>query len=455
MNNEKKKRNGLAFVMTPIALVVLSLLSGVVYAQSPSLVEAMELTLKQNDELLSKQSKLDADSEQVNQAWAQIKPQLSASYTKGKAWYDTRFAKDQSDNIQRLNLTLVQPLYSRKRFLGVDRAELAVAGNQAQFAMDRETKLIESSQSYLEVLKFQEAVRISELELEDHLTRIDQLEAMLDRGLTTKVDVLEAQSRYDVLRSNLVSNRNELAVAQKSLGRLLGKVVTEVKPLNADLWQRAQAILQKDNWTQIALNQSANIEVSKRLVELSKMDIDLSKAEHWPEVSLRVSMGDSETYETSVEQDKKVQIEVNVPIYQGGLVSSRVSAARFMLDSQQHALEDQKRFVQFKMEEILSRLEGSIANIEALQKSKESNAAYLESAQKGLTFGLRGVFDVLEAKARGYDVERRLIFETYDNIMAQIEFLYLIGKLSPLDVSDYLKDDFNMATLLNSDATAQ
>lgn len=416
-------------------------------AETVSFVSAMQQTLLQNEDLLSKQAQLDADAEQINQAWAQVKPQISASAIKGRSEYSTSFAQDQKQTYQRLNLNLVQPVYSRKRFLGIERSEFAVAAQESMFTLEQQTKLVEMAQAYIEVLKFQEAVRISELELNDHVQRVEQIQAMLDRGLSNKVDLLEAQSRYDVLRSNLVKDQNDLKVAQKSLGRIIGAHFNRVAPINPAIWQRASTILQQTNWYEMALENSQTLEVANKRLELAKKDIDVFKADYWPELSLRMTVGDSDTYETSIEKDKKIQLELNVPLYEGGMTNSRVDAAKRMQQSQEYFLADQKRFVQFKLDEVMARLEGSIANIESLQKSKESNQAYLDSAQKGLSYGLRGVFDVLEAKARGYQVERRMIFEIHDNIMAQIEFLYLIGRLSPADVEAYLQADFSVSAL--------
>lgn len=440
-----KGRNPLANLA--VGLVIFTGLQMSAAAESVSFVSAMKQTLQQNEDLLSKKSKLNADAEQINQAWAQVKPQISASAIKGKGEYSTRFVDDEKATYQRLNLNLVQPIYSRKRFLGIDRSEAAVASQEAVFSLDQQTKLVEMAQSYIEVLKFQEAVRISDLELTDHVQRIEQLEAMLERGLTNKVDLLEAQSRYDVLRSNLVRDQNDLKVAQKSLGRLLGAKVTNVTSLKSELWKRANHIVAHGDWITLALQNSQTIEVAKKRLKTSEIDVDVAMAEYWPEVSLRMTIGDSETYESSVEKDKKIQLELNVPLYEGGMTNSRVTAARYQVDSETYFLEDQKRFIQFKMDEIMARLQGSIANIQSLEKSKVSNQAYLDSAQKGLTYGLRGVFDVLEAKARGYEVERRLIFEIHDNIMAQIEFLFLIGQLSPAGVESYLQPDFSLSAL--------
>ncbi len=426
------------------------LIQGNANADETNLVSAMELTLQNNEDLLSKKYKLNADAEQVEQAWARVKPTITARAIKGRSEYSTELSDDESRSYQRLNLDITQPIFSRKLFLGIDRSELALKSQESMYSLEQKSKLIETAQAYMDVLKFQEAVRISELELNDHEQRLKQLEAMLERGLTSKVDLLEAQSRYDVLRSNLVRDRNDFRISRKALERIIGISVRMVTPIDPQIWDRATSILtvkSKNAFYELSARKSPSIAAAQTKLFVSEKDVEVSKAEYWPELSMRLSVGDSDTYETSVQQDKKIQFELNIPIYEGGMTSSRVAAANYELSSQKFFLEDQKRFVQFKMDEVFARLEGSVANIEALEKTKASNQAYLKSAQKGLTFGLRGVYDVLEAKAQGYDVERRLIFEKYDNILAQIEFLYLIGKLSPSSLADYLKPNYSLSAL--------
>jgi len=433
-----------------LKVVALSMLmTGLSYAQTLTLSEAMQSTLKNNDELLSKTAKYNADKEQLNQAWSRVKPNISASLMRGRSDYSTTAENNQFSPTKRYSLNIVQPVFSKKLFEGIERTESAVEAQKLTLNLERKTKLVEVSQSFIETLKFQEAVRISARELEDHHKRVKQIKAMLERGLSNKVDLLEAESRLDILRSNLVKDQSDYNVAKNSLERLVGFKIDNLEKLEHALWQRSNEILKHSDWYEVAYKNSYSIEVAEQRLLLAEKDVSLNKADYWPELNLRFSMNSSETYETSIESDKKIQLELNVPIYEGGLTDSKVAAARYTAQSEKHFVKDQERFIAFKLGELLSTLEGSVASIKALQQSKLSNKAYLDSAQKGLAFGLRGVFDVLEAKSRLYDVERRLLFEIHDNVMTQVEFLYLLGMFSPEQVHDYFQNDFSVSTLKN------
>lgn len=418
--------------------------SGQLMAQPLTLLEAIQTTLTQNDELAAKQAKLQADEEAVNQAWANVKPNVSFQYSTGYSEYSTTYANDQDSHFNRGTLSLVQPLYSMKRFRTIDRSEISVNTSKLQFQLDEQTKILEMVEAYLELAKYVKVLKISEKELADHVVKVKRLDAMLKRGLATKMDTLEAQARYDELKANLVGNQNDVKVRQKRLEHLLGTPVEDIISMQESLWERARSIVAKTDWYQVAWQKTLSVQVAQSQFELAQEDVAVRRAEHWPEVNLRIEAGETDSYETSIKDDRKIQLEMTLPIYQGGGTSSKVTAAEKMMQSYAFLLKDRKRFVKVKLEEVLARLDGSIANISALQQSRQSNEAYLEAAQKGLDYGLRGVFDVLEAKARLYDAERKLTFEVYDNLMAQFEFLYLMGRLNYAAVDQYMNQPFSV-----------
>ncbi|WP_178861463.1 TolC family outer membrane protein [Thiomicrorhabdus cannonii] len=409
-----------------------------------TLLEAIKLTLGQNDDLAAKQAQLQADAESVNQAWAAVKPNVSFQYSRGYSEYSNSFSDKLDNHYNRGTLSMVQPLYSLKRFRNIDKAEVSVEAAELQFRLDEQTKTLELAEAFLDLSKYNKLLILSESELADHRLRLERLEAMLERGLATKMDLLEARARFDEINSFLVQNQNEVKIRQKRLEHLLGQPVESVVSLDETLWERARLILSRNDWPQSALQNALSVSVAERQYELARQEVGVQKAEHWPEVSLRLEAGETDSYETSIKDDRKVQLEMVVPLYQGGGTQSKVTAAQKMMLSREHLLNDRKRFIKVKLEEVLARLYGSMANILALQQSKASNEAYLEAAQKGMNYGLRGVFDVLEAKANLYSAQRQLTTEIYNNLMAQFEFLYLIGRLDANSVERYLKQPFTV-----------
>ncbi len=408
---------------------------------------AYQSTLENNDLLFSKQAKLHADQETLRQAWGGVLPTVSVSGAYGRGMYDTAFQKNQNDDFHRTSLHLIQPIYSAKKFNTISREQENSLASELQFELDQYSTILEMTQAYLELARSQRLVRIAELELEDHQTKSARLEAMLERGLASRMDMLEARSKQDEIRAILVTARNQVMVNQRRLERLIGVGVQQVIPIDETLWQRARDLVAYENWFGVAQRYAISLKLAQLQHNVAKEDLNVQKAGHYPEVNLRAEITNSDSYENTFRDNRKIQLEFTLPLYEGGITTSRVRAAHSLVSSRQYALRDSERFVQVKLKETLTKLQASIANLDALEQSMKSNQAYLDAAEKGLGFGLRGVFDVLEAKTKMYNTERRMVDEVYANLFAQFELLFLIGKFDYPVMRAYLKPDFAVAAL--------
>lgn len=417
-------------------------------AEVLGIVGAVELMHENNDELLRKKSRFYADEELVVQAWARLKPELSVSAARGAAEYDTTFLEDQEASYTRVRLSLVQPIYSHGRFKEVSRSEKFVVSSKASLALDYQAKTLETLAAYFELLRFKEVASLIQQEFEDNKVKVQRIEEMLKRGLATKMDQLEAQSRYDELRSATVQSKNDVTVSLKRLERLVGRTVLDVEPVDVGLWQRAEALLEQDEWHDLAQRKSLIIRLAKLRYEVAKLDVSAEQAGHWPELTLRVGLNNNtDSYTTNIKEERTLELELKVPLYSGGGVSSRVTAAQHLLKSSGFDVRDQKKFVKVTLDELLSKLSASVASIQALKLSVASNEAYQTAAEKGMNHGLRGLFDVLEAKARVYRAQRTLSEQVYANITNQFELLYLMGELTPEMIRLYLKPNYDISSV--------
>lgn len=421
--------------------------STTVLAGQITLLEAIDLTLEYNDDLASKKAIYEADKELITQAKANVRPAIDYRYTIGKGQYSTDFYDDLDDGFNRSTLSLVQPVFSMQRYINLDRSKNRVEASQYRYEVDKQSKLLELVEAYITLLKHEEAAVIAEQEVVDHLVKMDRLDLMLDRGFATKMDILEARSVYDELNSDLLVVKNDALISKTRLSRLLGTAVDKVAPLDNQLWRRSDTILQNNKWQDFALENALAIDLSKKEYDVAKYDVRIEKAAHLPEVNFRAEVARIDSYDTSLTNDRKIQFELTLPIYHGGMMASKTRAAENQLKGKRYKLQDSERLVKVQLDEVLTKLEGGVAKIKAYEQSVESSNAYLQAAERGMTFGLRGLFDVLEAKSRLYGAQRKLIFEVYDNVLYQFEFLYLMGYLDKSTVADYLNASFSFSNL--------
>lgn len=418
-----------------------------VSAAQMTLLEAVDLTLENNDDLAAKQSVLDSEKELVWQARANVMPTIDYRYTVGKGEYSTEYFDGLDDRFDRSTLSIVQPVFSAQRFLDLGRSKNKIEASQFRFEVEKQTKLLELVEAYITLLKHEKVTLIVQQELDDHLIKMERLNSMLGRGLATKMDVLEAQSVFDELKANLIVVQNEALISKTRLSRLLSVSVDAVAPVNELFWQRSETILKNKQWHAFARENALTIDQARKEYDVAQDDVRVERAGHLPVVNFRAEMVNVDSYDTSIREDRKIQLELTVPIFQGGMTLSKTRAARSQMQSKFHNLQDSERLVNVKMDEVLTKMEGGLAKIKAYEQSVGSSNEYLNAAEKGLAYGLRGLFDVLEAKSRLYAAQRRLTVEVYDNVLHQFEFLFLIGMLNRSTVADYLQTAFNFNDL--------
>lgn len=408
---------------------------------------AFEVTLQNNTLLSSHKAKSQADNEALDQAWAAVYPTVSVTGVYGRGEYSTANTPKTDEQFQRFGLQVVQPLFSLQKFDSIKRQSKFVDYSNLSYSLEEQKTLLDMTYAFLELAKSQRLVVVSQKELEEHKVKFRGLQAMLKRGLATRMDVLEATAKQDDILASLVTARSQLLQNQKKLARLIGGQSVDLVEIDENLWKRTAQLTELTTWEALADKGSLNLRVAQYNVELAQMDASIGRAGYYPEVTLRAAIDNTDSYESTFRDNKKVQVEMVWPLYEGGLTNSRVRAAEQKIVGNQFALDDARKMLHVQLNEVMTSLSSSVVNIEALERSLTSNKLYLESAEKGMSYGLRGVFDILDAKTRIFDTERKMVNQIYDNLRAQFELLYLAGVLDPVHLRIFLSEDFTPALL--------
>lgn len=404
-----------------------------------SMTQAYELALAQNQALQAHRQNLAAESENIDQAWSQVLPNVQAYLRRGKAEYTTGFVEDASADFTRSGISLVQPLFSMRRFEGISAAEAGVARFEKDFQLKQSQTGLETLHAYIDAANAQKLLKLSRTELKDHQTRMDRVEAMLERGLATEVDKLETQSKYDELKAQEIADTHNLKVMLKRLEQYVGERNLAVAPIPDTLYPVSEKILAHTHWVSQIQSHALSVKVAESALKESRQKKAVSQGEYYPELNARVEYRKTDSYETGMENESRAVLEMSMPLYEGGRTNSAVRQAQNQIDRDAFFLADEKHKVAVQAEEALSKIRGTYENIQAYQRSVDSAQAYLQAAEKGLTYGLRSVYEVLEAKTKLYNAQKRLVQQKHDNLKAQLELLFLSGQFSPQVVSRLLQ----------------
>ena len=199
----------------------------------PSLPDLFSRALRHDADLSRQRYELDATREEVPMARSQLLPQVSASG--GYLWQDS----SNSQTVDELNLTgdaprpaeidetyyqvqLQQPLFSLERWRKMDVANAQVSAAELQLAVVEQELALQVSEAYIKAYLASQRLGLLESQQDSLELQVRQASRAFDLGVGNRVDLLEAQSRYDQAVSDAVEAENELDNALSELERLTG-----------------------------------------------------------------------------------------------------------------------------------------------------------------------------------------------------------------------------------------
>lgn len=367
--------------VTTKLLVVISSCLLPAWSAAQSLPEAVQIALNQYPTILAAQSRLEAAEYQIMQAQGQHWPQLS--------WQGTNSAySNVTPSTFQPNDTWVQsPAISVNIWSGwriqsqVDRARAVREGRRQGERITRDEVAFMVVQAYLNWIRLQRIVDLAQDNVAVHqrLTSDVTKIALVDEG--RRIDVTQATVRTENARLTLEQLMSERAIAAERLRRMLLGAL----PRHPSGYDTIAGNLPKSDKQLVALITDAHPVIAQQLseIEAAKANVLNAKSGFSPTVDL--------SYQRQVAQgtgqgDYVTQLNVRVPIFDGGSAYGGTRSAYAELDAAKQGLIE--------------------AKINLRESLLSAWSEYL-TAQERVTLGSRQVKNALEL-VNGYDKQFRV-----------------------------------------------
>ncbi len=335
--------------------------------------------------------------------------------------YDSPTRGDFRENYsqRRLAASVQQPIFRRDLWYSLKQADNVVAQSEAEYRNAEIDLMVRTTEAYFTVLKAADNVRVSTAELKANERQLDQSKQRFDVGLVAITDVNESQAAFDRARANLIIAENLLDNAWEALKQIIGDVNKPLAKLGEKLELMPPAPADIEKWTETALSQNYGIIAAREAVEAAKKNVEIQRSGHYPSLDLVGSYGGSRTgSDFSTDNDTgAIGLQLTVPLYEGGGVSSRVRQAEHDYQAAQEALDGVRREVLRGVKDAYRGILSSISEVNARQSALVSARSALESTEAGLEVGTRTQVDVLNAQQRLYSEERNYLLARYDYIL--------------------------------------
>jgi len=353
---------------------------------------------------------------------------------------------DANFNSHGYNFDVTQPIFRWDRYLSLKQTDSLIQQAEAEKLSAQQDLIIRVSVAYFTVLAAMDNIEFTKAETKSLSRQLEQANQRFEVGLTAITDVHEAQAGFDRATADDILAENLLDNARENLREITGEYINELASLGISMPLVSPEPNDIDQWSKTAESQNMNIIAAKHNMENSRQEINIQNAGHLPTLDLVADHG----YNTSGGRfgDTKIRstgigLELNVPIYQGGLISSKTKEARYLYDQSRQRLEQAFRAAQKETRQAYLGVISGISRVAALKQSLVSSETALKATETGFEVGTRTAVDVVASERTTLDAKRQLARARYDYLLDSLRLKQAAGTLSSDDlkqISAWLND---------------
>ncbi|HRD49623.1 MAG: TolC family outer membrane protein [Candidatus Competibacter sp.] len=377
----------------------------------------------------------EAAQETKPQARALLLPNAGVTAQQGRTFGIAGARDNSAFNSHNYAIGLTQPLYNRGSQVQQRLADTVVSQSDVDFRNTQNELVLRVAQGYFGVLFALDNLTFTTAAKNAFARQLEQANRRFEVGLATITDVYDAQARFDAAVSQEVSAINKLADARELLRQLTSQEYAQI----AILSERMPLSLPKPNdpeeWVRMALENNLKLRSANFGVDRARENIKLQKAGHYPTLDLKASRTDFDNSITDT-TSSQVNLELTIPLYTGGAVSSRSREAAYNYEAARQSLENLQRDTIRTVRNAYRGQETAISQIKALNQTRISTRSALEANQAGYEVGTRTIVDVLDAERNVYQAELEYANARYSYIVNFLALRQAAGQLSEADVTE-------------------
>lgn len=387
-----------------------------------------------------------AAQEKLPQSRAGLLPQASLSASTQHNDRDLNFRDSTQPgsrsqfNSNSASVSITQPIYRQQNFAAYEQGKTQVVLADAQLAAAGQDLILRVAQAYFDVLLARDSVAFAESQKTAIGQQLEQAKRNFEVGNATITDTHEAQARYDLVTAQEIAARNDLEVRNRALEQLIGRAAPGLALLGKRFTLQPPDPTSMESWVEQARSLSLQVRIALENLNFSTLDVRRNRGAHHPTLDAYATVTESSSgsgtqggagTETS---SKVVGLQLAIPLYQGGAITSRVREAVANEDKARQDLENARRSAELAARQGYLGVTSGIAQVRALEAALVSNQSSLDSTRLGQEVGVRTQVDVLNAQQQLFSARRDLAQARYNYILSLLRLKAAAGQLSEADL---------------------
>lgn len=296
-------------------------------------------------------------------------------------------------------LLLRQTVFDLSAIRNYQSGKAGVRVAELSEALAREEVASRTGLSYLETLRADRAVVAAQANVELAQALLQLARDQRNAGVATGVDVIRAQTRLAEQQTGLAQAQTDSEQARLNLQRLIGLPLGSAMTLTDQLRFVEDPLPSVDTAVAQAAQDRREIQVAEEENRVSQLEVQSARAEHLPSLEVVGDYGSSGITPGSFDlPTRRVALQLNVPIFNGGLTQGRVTAAASRQKQTELSLANIRGQVEEDVRLALTTLRTAAVQVRAADESVTLAQRELEMARDRFRAGVADNLEVITAQ---------------------------------------------------------
>ncbi len=427
------------------ALIVLSI-APAVFAED--LLEAYELSLRNDPKVTADRAAYDAAIEVKPLARSLLLPQVAAEAQWGRTREKSIASSSTSAGIfqpgvdyyesDSYGLSLSQALFNWTAFAQLRQADASLYAAEVGLAASNQDQIIRVATRYFDVLSAEEALRTAQAEKAAIGSQLERARKRFEVGMSPILDVQETQARYDTTVAQEIESRRVLRSAREAMRAVTGRFPGQLAKLRGEIPLEKPKPQDEEAWVQTASQNNLQIQNAQAQSDIAKSEIQKQYGGHYPSLNLVGSHSYSDRIEAPFGRESAsstLGLQLKIPLFAGGGVQAGARQAIHTHEQRLAELELARREVERQTRDAYEGVVVGISRVEALSQAVKSNQTALKTIEAGYRVGARTVTDTLDTQSALYRAERDYARARYDYLLNTLRLKQASGQLKATDLA--------------------
>ena len=401
-------------------------------ASAQSLTEAVDKTIKSNPNVLADANFRRSVDKKIDQARAGYYPQVDLNLGIGKERAENNSTAPGHRTLTRgeAGLSASQMLYDGFATKSAVEQTQSKAESAGYSVFDTaETTSLRAVQVYLDVLRRQELLKLTEANLESHERIYSQIEQRFESGVGNSANLEQTKGRLALSEANLTSNKGNLDDALSSYNRVVGNMPESPADPGLDCCDKAPATVEEA--LAIAYHEHPALRSAMAQHEAALAQEQGAEAPFHPRVDLELSTRADNNLDGDKGHEKEIlaMVRLRYNLLNGGADKARLEETGFLSQQAREEANIAMRDIERDVRLAWNSLDNLSHQLPVLKQRMESALKTRDAYQEQFNLGQRTLLDLLDTENEVLTASAEYTNAYYDHLYACYWLAETMGKL--------------------------